>query len=139
MGQQQLLLIILGAIIVAIAVVVGINMMGSASEQANMDAVRQDLLTIASSAQGWYSKPTMMEGGGNTFDGNGSNPINFTKVSFPADSVATDGSWAENQNGRYTVQTVKVDSFIVQAVPSSNPSTTITASITQGNVNISTQ
>ena len=134
MGQQQLLLIILGAIIVAIAVVVGLNMMSSASNQANLDAVRQDLLTIASSAQGWYGKPTMMEGGGNTFTN-----IDFRDISFPSDSIdQTNGNWAENQNGRYTITSVQADSFIVDAVPSSDASTTIQAAITQGNVSIAT-
>lgn len=135
MGQQQLLLIILGAIIVAIAVVVGLNLMSSASNQANLDAVRQDLLTIASSAQGWYSKPTMMEGGGNTFTN-----IDFRDISFPSDSIdAAAGNWAENQNGRYIINTVKADSFIVDATPSSDNTLTIRATITQGNVNIATQ
>jgi len=140
MGQQQLLLIILGAIIVAIAVVVGLNMMSSASNQANLDAVRQDLLTIASSAQGWYAKPTMMEGGGNTFTAGGNHNIDFRDISFPSDSIdQTSGNWAENQNGRYTITSVQADSFIVDAVPSSDASTTIQAAITQGNVSIATQ
>lgn len=140
MGQQQLLLIILGAIIVAIAVVVGLNLMSSASNQANLDAVRQDLLTIASSAQGWYGKPTMMEGGGNTFNAGDNNGIDFGEISFPADSIdATQGQWAENQNGRYTINSVSQDSFVVDAVPSSDATVTIRATITQGNVAIATQ
>lgn len=69
MGQQQLLLIVLGVIIVGIAVVVGINVFTASSSQANRDAVIADLTTIASMAQQYYRKPTALGGGGNTFTG----------------------------------------------------------------------
>ncbi|MDZ7718745.1 MAG: hypothetical protein U5K72_08020 [Balneolaceae bacterium] len=62
MGQQQLLLVILVTIIVGIATVVAINIFGTAAEQANRDAVRQDLLAAAAQAQGIYSRPEMMGG-----------------------------------------------------------------------------
>jgi hypothetical protein len=68
MGTQQLLLIVLGVIIVGIAVVVGITIFGSNAEQANKDAVTQDVLRIAAAAQGFYAKPTMLGGGGRTYD-----------------------------------------------------------------------
>lgn len=67
MGQQQLLLIVLGVIIVGIAVVVGINVFTASSLQANNNAVIADLQTIGSMAQQWYRKPTAMGGGGNSF------------------------------------------------------------------------
>ncbi len=69
MGQQQLLLIVLGVIIVGIAVVVGINVFTASSYQANQDAVTADLTTLASMAQQFYRKPTALGGGGNTFTG----------------------------------------------------------------------
>jgi Tfp pilus assembly protein PilE len=69
MGQQQLLLIVLGVIIVGIAVVVGINVFTASSVNANRDAVISDLTTIAAMAQQYYRKPTAMGGGGNTFTG----------------------------------------------------------------------
>ena len=69
MGQQQLLLIVLGVIIVGIAVVVGINVFTASSLQANNNAVIADLTTIGSMAQQHYRKPTAMGGGGNTFAG----------------------------------------------------------------------
>ena len=43
MGQQQLLLIVLGVIIVGIAVVVGINLFNANATNANRDAVVSDL------------------------------------------------------------------------------------------------
>ena len=62
MGQQQLLLLVLGAIIVGVAIVVGINMFGSNALKANEDAVRQDCLTFASRIQECYRKPTVLGG-----------------------------------------------------------------------------
>ncbi|MDP3580412.1 MAG: hypothetical protein Q8S39_00665 [Ignavibacteria bacterium] len=67
MGQQQLLLIVLGVIIVGIAVVVGINVFTASSSQANRDAVISDLTNLASLAQQYYRKPIALGGGGNTF------------------------------------------------------------------------
>ncbi len=69
MGQQQLLLIILGVIIVGIAVAVGITMFQDSSGSSNRDAVASDLMNLASRAQQYYRKPSSMGGGGNTFNG----------------------------------------------------------------------
>jgi type II secretory pathway pseudopilin PulG len=68
MGQQQLLLIVLGVIIVGIAVVVGINVFTASSTQANRDAVIADLTNLASLAQQHYRKPAALGGGGQAFD-----------------------------------------------------------------------
>ena len=69
MGQQQLLLIVLGVIIVGIAVVVGINVFTASASQANRDGVIADLTNLASLAQQWYRKPTALGGGNSTFTG----------------------------------------------------------------------
>jgi Tfp pilus assembly protein PilE len=68
MGQQQLLLIVLGVIIVGIAVVVGINVFTASASQANRDGVIADLTNLASLAQQYYRKPTALGGGGQTFN-----------------------------------------------------------------------
>ncbi len=67
MGQQQLLLIVLGVIIVGIAVVVGINVFTASSIEANRNALIGDMTNLASMAQQYYRKPTEMGGGGNAF------------------------------------------------------------------------
>lgn len=69
MGQQQLLLIVLGVIIVGIAVVVGINVFTASASQANRDAVVADLTNLAAMAQQYYRKPVALGGGGNDFTG----------------------------------------------------------------------
>ena len=66
MGQQQLLLIVLGVIIVGIAIVVGINLFNANSISSNRDAVISDLNNLAALAHQFYAKPTAMAGGGNT-------------------------------------------------------------------------
>ena len=98
MGQQQLLLLILAAIIVGIAIVMGINMFGENAVQANQDAVTQDVLTIASRAQGWYRRPAQMGGGGRTFTGLDLADINFQ---------------AANDNGAYALSGIAAGQFTV--------------------------
>ncbi len=67
MGQQQLLLIVVGLIIVGIAVVVGINVFASSAVNAKRDNVISDLLHLASEAQRYYKTPAAMGGGSRTF------------------------------------------------------------------------
>ncbi len=69
MGQQQLLLIVLGVIVVGIAIVVGINLFNANAVAANRDGVISDLNNLASLAMSHYKKPESMGGGGNEFTG----------------------------------------------------------------------
>lgn len=143
MGQQQLLLVILVTIIVGIATVVAINTFSSSADSANLDAVRNDVASIASAAQGYFIKPTMLGGGGNSFAA-----VTFNNVAFAADSLTNDGLTARNSNGVYVITNGTAASFIVTAHPTSRivgtPTMSSTASegggslaatITEGNVN----
>ena len=69
MGQQQLLLIVLGVIIVGIAIAVGISMFSSSAASANRDAVVNDLNNLAAKAQQYWRKPAEMGGGNHSFKG----------------------------------------------------------------------
>ena len=69
MGTQQILLIVLGVIVVGVAVAVGTSIFGSNAQQANADAVLNDCLRIASGAQTWCGKPSMLGGGNYSFQG----------------------------------------------------------------------
>lgn len=113
MGQQQLLLVILVTIIVGIATVVAINTFGSAADSANLDAVRQDVASIAASSQGYFMKPTMMDGGGRSFDG-----ITFNKIAFAASGMNTDATIAWNDNGTYQLNPTD-QTLTVTAAPAS--------------------
>jgi hypothetical protein len=93
MGQQQLLLIVLGVIIVGIAVVVGINLFNANAEEATKDGIVSDATNLGAMAQQHYKKPGSMGGGNNSFDGSvGTNGVAWA---IPAALVTT-------ANGGYT-------------------------------------
>jgi hypothetical protein len=69
MGQQQLLLIVLGVIVVGIAIAVGISLFNANAINANRDAVVSDLNNLGALAISYYKKPESMGGGGQSFDG----------------------------------------------------------------------
>lgn len=69
MGQQQLLLIILGVIVVGIAIAVGISQFSAHSTQANKDGVTSSLVNISANAYQFRIRPTTMGGGGGAYTG----------------------------------------------------------------------
>jgi len=77
MGQQQLLLIVLGVIVVGIAVVVGINLFNANAEESAKDGIVSDCANLGAMAQQHYKKPGSMGGGANTFDGSGTNGVSW--------------------------------------------------------------
>jgi len=95
MGQQQLLLIILGVIVVGIAVAVGITMFSDSAISANRDAVTNDLVNLASRAQQFYRRPTSLGGGGNSFAGLTADAAGLAKLT----------NKASNGNGTYSIVT----------------------------------
>ena len=107
MGQQQLLLIIIGAIVVCIAVAVGISLFGGNSAQANKDGITAKLTNIAADAAQYKLRPKTLGGGRPSYvgynipelmktDDNGQYDINGsisdTHISFIGRS-SVDGSW----------------------------------------------
>lgn len=67
MGQQQLLLIVLGIIIVGIAIVVGINVFAASAADSKRDAVTNELLHLGGMAQQYYKTPIAYGGGQRKF------------------------------------------------------------------------
>ena len=104
MGQQQLLLIVLGVIVVGIAVVVGINLFNANATAANRDGVVSDLNNLGAMAQQYYKKPLSMGGGGNTFTawtiptGLDSTANGTYQISVAAQSVTITGTGTEPGN-----------------------------------------
>jgi hypothetical protein len=90
MGQQQLLLIALGIIVVSIAVIVGINQFSTSAKQANKDAIISDLINLSSIARAHFKRPVEFGGGGNSF-------ANF-KIPTAIDSTAN-GTIEHTQTG----------------------------------------
>jgi Tfp pilus assembly protein PilE len=69
MGQQQLLLIVIGVIIVGIAVVIGIKLFTVHAEQSAQEAIVTDAMNIAVLARQYFIKPSTTGGGGSSFKG----------------------------------------------------------------------
>jgi len=92
MGQQQLLLIVLGVIIVGIAIVVGINLFNANAEESSKDTMASEGTNLAALAQQYYKKPVALGGGGNSFDNtNGGQGFSIpTKLA----TSGTGGTWS---------------------------------------------
>jgi Tfp pilus assembly protein PilE len=103
MGQQQLLLIILGVIVVGIAVAVGITMFTDNAVNANRDAVTNDLVNLAARAQQFYRRPTALGGGGNSFVGLTADATGLRKLT----------NRGTNANGVYTIKTAGTGTSVV--------------------------
>lgn len=69
MGQQQLLLIILGVIIVGIAIAVGLSLFSAQSVASNRDAIINDLNNLSAQAYQFRIRPSSMGGGQNAYTG----------------------------------------------------------------------
>jgi len=95
MGQQQLLLLVLAAIIVGAGVILGVNMFQDNAAQANMDAVTQDVMTFAGKAQAWYRRPVAVGGGGQS----------FTTLDWSDIVSGATGASYPNDNGTYAITT----------------------------------
>ena len=85
MGQQQLLLIVLGIIIVGLALFVGITLFKANAIEAKRNNLTNELVNLAAMAQQFYLRPTAL-GGGN---------LSFTGWRIPSELVTT-------ANGHYT-------------------------------------
>jgi hypothetical protein len=101
MGQQQLLLLVLGIVIVGLAVVVGIQAFSENKKKANADAMVNDGIRIASDAQAWKLKPQAFGGGAggtNWTDANGT-ALTLAQLGY---TVNASNEYA-NLNASYTL------------------------------------
>jgi len=92
-GQQQLLLIILGVVVVGIAIAVGITMFADSATSSNRDEVVGDLQFLSARAQEYYRKPTTNGGGGYSFNG-----LTTTAITLLTNTPS-------NANGTYSIET----------------------------------
>jgi len=69
MGQQQLLLILLGLIIIALAIFLGISYFRTNAIELKRNNVIEEGVILANMAQQYYRRPLEMGGGGKTFTG----------------------------------------------------------------------
>ena len=69
MGQQQLLLIILGIIVVGVAIAISITLFRGNAIDRKRELLVNESHNIGSIAISYYKKPKMMGGGGKSFTG----------------------------------------------------------------------
>jgi len=128
MGQQQLLLIVLGVIIVGIAVVVGINLFNANAEESAKDGIVSDCTNLGAMAQQFYKKPVSMGGGGNSFSTDNGSPTGWI-VPLNLDTTA---------NGTYEAA-VDDQEVVLTGTPTEGSGYTWTVSTTVSPTNISTE
>jgi hypothetical protein len=121
MGQQQLLLIILGVIIVGVAIAVGIAMFSGQSISSNRDAITTDLNTLGADCYQFKIRPSSMGGGGGTYAGY---------------AIVATGAWGSNNpNATYTVTTQTASSLVLTATSKQVSGGTVTITY-DGNGNV---
>jgi|YNPMSStandDraft_1061717.scaffolds.fasta_scaffold124302_1 hypothetical protein len=107
MGQQQLLLIVLGAIIVGIAVVAGIYLYLHRAEEAVKDEVYSQNLDIAKFAIEYFSTPENMGGGGRNYEKFGEYFSGLPRLN-------------ETTNAIYSVEIVSQNEIKIKGEPKTN-------------------
>ncbi len=109
MGQQQLLLLVLGIIIVGFAVLIGLQAFSIGQKQANADALVLTSIRIASDAQAWLRTPVTFGGAwpvsGTPPTAFGSLTLSLADLGYPVDGsgnfVDINGTYTAAVNGDY--------------------------------------
>ena len=127
MGQQQLLLIILGVIVVGLAVAIAVGIFADNAADRNRDAVLSDMLHLVVQAQKYYRKPTIFGGGNSSYVGLTSNLQGMQKL------VNTMAYPWTNSNGSYDIATAGSNASVfirgVGREPGKNEVNPVTVSI----------
>jgi hypothetical protein len=111
-GQQQLLLIILGVIIVGFAIALGIALFGGQSVTSNRDAMFNDLNNLGAQAHQYRVRISSMGGG---------------QGSYVAFSIPP--NMRTNENATYSLSNVQASSIEFLAVSASDASNTIKVTV----------
>jgi hypothetical protein len=117
MGQQQLLLLVLGIVIVGLAVVVGIQAFSENQTKANADAMINDGVRIASDAQAWALKPAQFGGGaGDFYKGAANNEdVTLADLGYTVTAAGTENSDVyQNLNGEYYIEVIEADELLIE-------------------------
>ncbi|MEK7727491.1 MAG: hypothetical protein AAB354_03710 [candidate division KSB1 bacterium] len=107
MGNQQMLPLLLAAVIVGIALVRGLATLQETNKQDREAQIQQALLGTAERAQVWYRKPATLGGGGRAFS-----QISWRKLNLNANTPI----------GKFTMSEKMVDSFRLTGQSVDDPS-----------------
>ena len=106
MGNQQMLPLLLAAVIAGIALVRGLTMITEANRHDREAQIQQSLLDTAERAQVWYRKPATLGGGGRAFS-----QISWRKLNLNANTPL----------GNFTMSEKTKDSFRLTGVSHEDP------------------
>jgi hypothetical protein len=112
MGQQQLLLVILGVIIVGFAIAIGISLFGAQSVSSNRDAMINDINHLAMVAY-QFRISLRSQGGGQG---------EYTTFVIPL-------QMRNNSNGLYSVANAQMNTLTFKATSVNDASNTITVTV----------
>jgi len=122
LGQQQLLLIVLGIIVVGIAIAISIQLFRQGAIDNKRDLLVNECNSLASIALGYYKKPMEFGGGGKSFVG----------WQIP-------GSMQATVTGNYTITNVQADELEITGtgteVVTSPDSIEVRTTVTSNSVN----
>ncbi len=106
MGQQQLLLVLLGILIIGIAIAASFGLFSSEEVEQNKQAMVHDILNICIYAKRYYIRPVSMGGGSRSF-------VGFT---IPTKLIST-------SNGSYSTSPTPTDLTLIGVSSSSATNT----------------
>ncbi len=110
MGQQQLLFLVLGIIIVGLAFVFAITLFDINNTKSNADAMVNEAFRMVTDIQAWAVKPSMV--GGRT-SGETIADVTFTDIGYP-----NSGGSYHSPNGDFTLSTSLGSSCDTPVIPS---------------------
>ena len=109
MGQQQLLLLVIGVVLVGLAIVAAYPFLQRGFRQDEADGLLDRSLTIASHAVSWKSRMDPYNGGDQSYAGLATDGLN---------TLALDEA---NVRGRYAITVATADSLVVTGVSDRYP------------------
>ncbi len=101
MGQQQILLIVIGVILIAVAVGVGAQLFRDQALDGNQDDIRSDLIWFAERAFKYRMMTIVMGGGSGSY-------ANMTESDLGIPDML------DNEHGTYELVSVEADEVIIQ-------------------------
>ncbi|NWF88808.1 MAG: hypothetical protein HXY50_05010 [Ignavibacteriaceae bacterium] len=126
MGQQQLLLILLGLVVIGIAIAIGINLFRAHAISSKRDILTNETIDMAAQAISYYKRAREFGGGGKSFLGwqipsQVQNTINGSYIisQIYSDSVVLVATGTEIVTGNDSIQvrtTVYSDNYQIQII-----------------------
>ncbi|GAB1443146.1 hypothetical protein MASR2M39_19850 [Ignavibacteriales bacterium] len=110
MGQQQLLLIVLGVIVVGLAVIVGINLWNYYTFNSTLDQIRVKTDYLLNDAYNYFLTPAQRGGGGNKTFANWSPPKTILVDKFFIQSYNKNKTKGNRNRAQFYITTTLKDS-----------------------------